>query len=147
VANFAAPLATYNLQGAAIVVLASGFLNPAANSNGPDFGLLAVLADGTSLMLTNTTGIGESPVDPSSFSIYPNPSVVSANVAFSLDRSDRIVLKISDLAGRTIYSTDLGVLQKGSHQSRIGMENIPAGIYMLNIESSNGVVGKKLVIN
>ncbi len=147
VANFAAPLATYNLQGEAIVVLASGFLNPAANSNGPDFGLLAVLADGTSLMLTNTTGIGESPVDPSSFTIYPNPAIRQANVAFSLDRNDRIVLKISDLAGRTVSSADLGVLQKGAHQARIGIESMPTGIYLLNIESSNGVVGKKLVVN
>lgn len=39
VAAFSAPLATLGVDGAALTVLASGFLDPAANSNGPAFGL------------------------------------------------------------------------------------------------------------
>uniref|UniRef100_UPI00286C51F8 DUF4397 domain-containing protein n=1 Tax=Flavobacterium sp. TaxID=239 RepID=UPI00286C51F8 len=35
VATYAAPLATLSLQGQALTVVASGFLNPANNSNGP----------------------------------------------------------------------------------------------------------------
>ncbi|MCH8555247.1 MAG: DUF4397 domain-containing protein, partial [Schleiferiaceae bacterium] len=48
---FDAPLQTLNLDGEAVVVLASGFADPAANSNGAAFGLLAVLADGTTTLL------------------------------------------------------------------------------------------------
>ena len=51
VASYDAPLATLGLDGAAISVVASGFLNPANNSNGPAFGLYVALATGGDLVM------------------------------------------------------------------------------------------------
>ncbi|HEY0977841.1 MAG TPA: DUF4397 domain-containing protein, partial [Flavobacteriales bacterium] len=50
VATYSAPLATLDLQGAALVVVASGFLDPAQNSGGPAFGLWAALPTGGPLV-------------------------------------------------------------------------------------------------
>lgn len=50
VAEYSAPLATLNLDGAALTVVASGFLNPTNNSNGPAFGLYVASATGGSLI-------------------------------------------------------------------------------------------------
>ena len=50
VASYSAPLQTLGLNGAAAVVVASGFLNPANNSNGSGFGLYVALPSGGNLV-------------------------------------------------------------------------------------------------
>jgi hypothetical protein len=50
VVAYSAPLATLGLDGEAITVVASGFLNPANNSNGEAFGLYVALATGGALI-------------------------------------------------------------------------------------------------
>lgn len=56
VAEYSAPLQTLSLGGAALTVVASGFLNPTVNSNGPAFGLyVATPAGGPLLALPSST--------------------------------------------------------------------------------------------
>ncbi|MDV7400840.1 hypothetical protein RZS08_56005, partial [Arthrospira platensis SPKY1] len=50
VASYAVPLESLGLQGAALTVVASGFLNPANNNNGEAFGLYVALASGGDLI-------------------------------------------------------------------------------------------------
>jgi uncharacterized surface protein with fasciclin (FAS1) repeats/predicted lipoprotein with Yx(FWY)xxD motif len=50
VASYSAPLSTLELENTPIVVVASGFLSPADNSNGPVFGLYVALPAGGDLV-------------------------------------------------------------------------------------------------
>ena len=50
VASYDAPLSSLGLMGSAAVVVASGFLNPANNSNGESFGLFVALPSGGDLV-------------------------------------------------------------------------------------------------
>ena len=50
IAAYSAPLATLGLDGAAITVVASGFLDPSNNSDGAAFGLFVALAEGGELI-------------------------------------------------------------------------------------------------
>lgn len=88
VKSYDAPLATLGLQGAAGVVLASGFLDPSANSNGADFGLWVALPTGGNLVelpestaeiqvIHNSADAAASEVD-----VYLNGDLVLDNFAF-----------------------------------------------------------------
>lgn len=50
IATYQAPLATYGYQGQALTIVASGFVDPAVNYNGPAFGLWAATANGGDLI-------------------------------------------------------------------------------------------------
>ncbi len=50
VAAYSAPLAALSLEGQALTIVASGFLNPANNSDGEAFGLFVALASGGELV-------------------------------------------------------------------------------------------------
>jgi hypothetical protein len=86
VATFDAPLATFG--GSALTVLASGFLNPAANQTGAAFGLMAVKANGDVLLL-NDTAVAKLQVihncaDPAAavVDVYANNNPLLPNFAF-----------------------------------------------------------------
>ena len=74
IASFQAQLATLNLQGAAIVILASGFLNPAVNSNGPAFGLWMAKASGGPLFQLPSNTLNNAKFDSAKIAMYPNPT-------------------------------------------------------------------------
>jgi hypothetical protein len=67
VREYAAPLQTLGLQDSALVVLASGFLDPSANNNGEGFGLYVALPSGGQLielpMSTATTQFAHNSAD------------------------------------------------------------------------------------
>jgi hypothetical protein len=146
VGNFLAPLADLGLGGQALTVLASGFLNPGDNSNGPALGLLTVQLDGTAILLTNTIGINESVIDASTFNIFPNPAKDNINIYFELKSKERVSIEMMDISGRMVKSADLGKKDAGNYQERINVEELTSGMYLLNIRTENGSVSKKIFL-
>lgn len=139
VASYAAPLQTLGLQGEALTVLASGFLNPTINSNGPAFGLWVATAAGGNLIQLPATSLSTANFDSNSFIIYPNP----ANSEISILNIDNIAVekvKIIDLNGRII-------LEFNSDYEKINVSSLNKGVYLLNIEARNTIINKKIIIN
>jgi hypothetical protein len=73
VAQYSAPLATLGLDGAAISVLASGFLDPSVNNYGPAFGLYVALATGGALV-----ALPSEPISPARVQVIHNSADAAA---------------------------------------------------------------------
>jgi len=147
VAAYAAPLDDLMLDGQAITVIASGFLNPDNNSNGEAFGLFVALASGGALVpLSNTTGVDEI-IDVSSLTVYPNPVISEINLSFSVKQDDDVRVDIMNILGSTIVFKEIVNLQKNTmHRESFNVNDLPEGIYIMSINAGESVVTRKIQI-
>ncbi len=147
VASFDAPLATLGLEGQAITVFASGFLNPSDNSNGPAFGLWASLATGGPLVpLSNTTGVADIQKVADLVSLYPNPANNAAELVLQGAKSQRISLQIADVAGRMVK--DLGTRDLGTNGNFVNVDvsSLAPGSYRLLISTTDAYTSLPLQV-
>jgi hypothetical protein len=137
VASFTAPLNA--LGGSSAVILASGFLDPAMNQNGTPFALIAVLADGTVIVLNTATGLGDIPEDQS-FNLYPNPASDYINLVSDKEPAGKS-LRIYTASGMLI--SDQIITGK---QNFIPVSNFAKGVYYVRISDEKGQFMQKLVV-
>jgi hypothetical protein len=124
VASYQAPLQTLGLDGAAITVLASGFLDPAVNSNGPAFGLWVALASGGELIPLPQIPLSVTDFNSSKISIYPNPTSSQLNLDIPFDYENFKGI-IYDLSGREVKTF--------SNPNSIYVSDLNNGLYILNV--------------
>ncbi|OJX55812.1 MAG: hypothetical protein BGO88_02365 [Flavobacterium sp. 38-13] len=131
--TFVETTATYTAPSAGIYYISFNHNNPATP------------AGGTSIVLDKivmTSVLGTNEFSTSKLSVYPNPSNGIVNIS-----SDSNVLlnnvSISDLNGRTVKSVELN----GDSSAQVNISDLSAGVYMMNINSDQGSVTKKIIKN
>lgn len=146
VASFDAPLATLSLEGAALTVLASGFLDPSMNSNGAGFGLWASVGTGGSLIpLSNVTGIAEVEAI-SNAALFPNPTNDNATMFFDLTEDENINIEVVNTMGQRVFVRSFGEMLSGNHRVEIPASEMAPGFYFVNLRTNSGVVSTKLQV-
>ncbi len=137
VAAYQAPLATLGLDGAALTVVASGFLDPSQNSNGPAFGLYVASPLGGALLELPSSPLSVSEFESSAFAIYPNPATERLNIsATGIDLSQYSVT-VSDMLGRQVLNAEIDI------DNYINVNNLSEGIYNLTILDNNRIIANK----
>jgi hypothetical protein len=149
VAAYDAPLATLGLDGAAISVVASGFLFPANNTNGPAFGLWVALASGGDLIpLSFPTAVEEQPtIIEDKFMIYPNPARDMVNVNYGLETDQNVSIEIYNMIGNKVFEQELGFKGASTHNEQINITGLSNGLYFLRITAGNSQITQKLKVN
>jgi|TARA_R110000737_G_scaffold151521_1_gene180830 hypothetical protein len=131
VAAYSAPLLTLGLTDAALVVVASGFLNPAVNSNGPAFGLwVALPAGGALIPLPLGSGLSISEQEKKIFSVYPNPAENNLTIQGSDNSPVDVVVK--DLMGKV-------VLSQNKASGALDVSSLISGNYFVTISNANSI--------
>lgn len=124
VETYSAPLSTLGLTDEALVVVASGFLDPSNNNNGEPFGLYVALAAGGDLVQLPVATIGLNEANIQSFSVYPNP----ANDYISLSGlSNPWDYELYTISGQLVKQ---GVVKENE---RIDLQSLDLGTYILKL--------------
>ena len=139
VAAYQAPLSTLELDGAAIVVVASGFLTPENNSDGEAFGLYVALPAGGDLVelpLNDDTNVADT--DQMNLKVYPNPS----NGVFNIQANERIAeVQVIDILGQVVYSAPVN-----AQNHVIDIDDMRSGIYFVQINTQAGKIIEKIQV-
>lgn len=153
--SYQAPLSTLGLQDSALLVFASGFLNPAQNKNGAAFGLFAALSNGSvvplPLQLPARVQVIHNSADPAASSVdiwlinktQATSSKIIDNFAFrtatgyvELPSGDELAVAVAGANSTgindTILSQSLGVLPSGGRF--VAMAN---GVVLVNNFENN----------
>jgi PKD repeat protein len=77
--------------------------------------------------------------------IFPNPAGGVLNVEMNLQQSAPVKLELTDLAGRMIYSRDLGMQPAGAMRSAIHNDNNFSGMYILRIKAGDDLIQSPVV--
>ena len=144
VAEYSAPLQTLTLGTQSIVVVASGFLNPANNSGGPAFGLYVALPSGGALVPLSNVGLSPARVQI----IHNAADAAAASVDVYLNNAPDPTLDNFAFRTNTDYidfpaSTDVEIDIAGGNSTGPNPAvftqtvNVPTGTYII---VANGIV-------
>lgn len=110
-------------------------------NNPPSVGLAFFKMKGSgssSTLLTEITG---------GFTVYPNPSVEQAHVAFSLLDDAAVNVQIKDIHGAQVKEVLNTNLTAGNHLYDVDTQNFADGIYMVQLQMDDKVESQLLVVN
>ena len=85
-------------------------------------------------------------IDNLQLKIQPNPMNQEAQVQFYLQKAGIILLSMHDLYGQPVKTINQGFLEKGWHQTIFTKDNLPNGIYFLNLKQGNYQHSQKIII-
>lgn len=109
--------------------------------------LVAVATHGNgiySVYYNPSAGTEEESMKELSLRIYPNPFTEMVNVEYVLLQPARVSIFISDLSGKTVAYQQVGKQNAGTHQVIATTGDLPAGIYLLQLQINEKRINQKL---
>ncbi|WP_160749515.1 reprolysin-like metallopeptidase [Flavobacterium sp. Sd200] len=79
------------------------------------------------------------------FALYPNPNNGSFNVQFTPQSQDATVIKVHDMRGREVFSSNYTAT--GMFNNSINLQNAQSGIYMVTVQNGSRKEVRKVVVN
>jgi hypothetical protein len=147
VVTYDAPLSTLGLGGAALTIVASGFLDPSVNSNGENFGLWVALASGGNLVeLPIFLNVNENLISQESVQAYPNPVSSQINVEYSLLENIDLTIEMYDILGQKVYENQQFGTSGKLNTYSIDVTGMNEGIYFLSLNAGASRVTKKIQV-
>lgn len=85
-------------------------------------------------------------VGSSEVKIYPNPVVDHATLKITLAQAGNVSLRVYDLSGRVVLTDNLGKKNEGVHTYSLNCQQLPKGMYLVNVISGRNIATSKMVV-
>ena len=113
-----------------------------------DNGLIFWYKDSDTLrsILDASTATAKPSTDPKlKLTVMPNPAMLYLYVNYSVEEASPLRLTLADITGKQVY-TDVWKAQSGAGKREINVQQYPAGIYILILDSERGRTTRQVII-
>ncbi len=103
----------------------------------------------TMLFKAATTSVGQITATTnglSTASIYPNPAHGNTTVNVNMANTADVYVKVLDVVGRTVLTTEKSRLTKGEHKINVDLSNLQPGLYIYQVNMGRDKSSGKLQI-
>ena len=80
-----------------------------------------------------------------SIKYFPNPSNGKFYIEFESIELDNMQIQIISMKGEEVFKKEI-ILNNGIYKGIVEMDNIPSGIYLMNLISDKGFITKRISI-
>jgi hypothetical protein len=79
--------------------------------------------------------------------VFPNPTSEVLNIRFNAETSDGMIIRLTDVLGRTIQERRLKNLNVGENMEQLNVSNLPTGVYNLQLNMGEKNAYRKVVVD
>jgi hypothetical protein len=119
----------------ALVLISTGFRQPANNSNGESLQVWALTPSGTMVALDDLVHI-ENSVHSIGLSVFPNPAAEYIRISANAFQNAPASLRIMNSAGLVVFESTCA-MKNGKIDEYISTEKIPIGFYSATLQIGN----------
>ena len=91
-------------------------------------------------------GVGENANLVTGVQNYPNPFFKSTSISYTLEKNSAVQISVYNYLGSKIAELENSEKSYGRHELEWNAENLPAGIYHLEINAGSNSISRKLVL-
>ncbi len=77
--------------------------------------------------------------------VFPNPANTNANISFNLKTANEVQLVIYNVLGESLQTQTINAIS-GKNQATLNVENLPAGIYTIQLHTGSETTNQQLVV-
>ena len=78
--------------------------------------------------------------------VYPNPANTTATLQFGITQAGRVQATIYNAGGKAVKTVISGDYQQGLYNKTINTADLPAGVYMIKLQTTQGIENIRLVV-
>ncbi len=99
-------------------------------------------------LIEEVVGVKETASTDNDLRVYPNPATTDIHINYNLKKRQTVTISLLDALGKRIRSIQKPTVQeRGNHALHLPVNDLPGGLYLVQMTTQTGEVTRKIVIS